>query len=97
MKTEDFIPLKDLCLLYQVEMSFFDSLKDIGIIEITTFEQVHYIREDTVTLIEKVIRMHHELDVNIEGVAVAFHLLEKINELQSEVVTLKNRLRIFEN
>jgi hypothetical protein len=97
MNTENFIPLNDLCLIYQVEMSFFDSLNTIGMIEITTVEHVQYIDKNTLDSIEKVIRMHQELDLNIEGVAVAFHLLEKINDLQSQVISLKNRLRIFEN
>jgi hypothetical protein len=43
------------------------------------------------------IRMHQELDVNIEGIDVVFNLLQKIDGLQNELTALKNRLRLYES
>ena len=47
--------------------------------------------------IEKMIRMHQELDVNIEGIDVVFNLLQKIDSLQKELANVRNRLRLYEN
>jgi hypothetical protein len=66
-------------------------------VEIQTMEQVHYIHQDSIYEIEKMIRMHQELDVNIEGIDVVFNLLQKIDTLQKELVKVKNRLRFYEN
>jgi hypothetical protein len=60
-------------------------------------EQVHYIHQDSIYEIEKMIRMHQELDVNIEGIDVVFNLLQKIDALQKELVNVRNRLRLYEN
>jgi len=97
MSKENFIPLHKLCELYKVEMSFFSSLNEIGLIQITAIEELQYIHKDKITDIEKMIRMHRDLDINIEGIDIAFNLLQKIDELENELISIKNRLKIYEN
>lgn len=97
MSKENFIPLHKLCELYKVEMSFFSSLNEIGLIQITAIEESQYIHKDKITDIEKMIRMHRDLDINIEGIDIAFNLLQKIDELENEIISIKNRLKIYEN
>ncbi len=97
MKTENLISIDQLCTYYKVEMSFFNNLKDYGLIEISTLEQTDYIHQDKIEDVEKVIRMHQELDINLEGIDTILHLLEKINDLQSELIATKNRLRLYED
>jgi|SRR4030066_736498 hypothetical protein len=97
MSKEKFIPLQKLCELYKVEMTFFSSLNEIGLIQITTIEDANYIHQDKINDIEKMIRMHRDLEINIEGIDIAFNLLQKIDELENELNTIKNRLRIYEN
>jgi hypothetical protein len=82
---------------YKVELSFFTHLKEIGLIEIQIIEQSPYIREDKMHDIERMIRMHHELEVNVEGIDVVFNLLEKIDDLKKDLIYTKNRLRLYEN
>ena len=97
MNTENFILLNQLCTHYKVEMSFFSNLNEIGLIEITTIEQSQYIHHDKINDIEKMIRMYYELDVNIEGIDIVFNLLQKIDDLQNELISVKNRLGLYEN
>lgn len=97
MSKENFIPLHKLCELYKIEMSFFSSLNEIGLIQITTLEESHYVHQDKIIDIEKMIRMHRDLEINIEGIDIAFNLLKKIDELENELISIKNRLRIYEN
>lgn len=94
---ENLIPIPVLCDYYEVELSFFTNLSDMGLLEIKTIETSQYIDSDAVYEIEKMIRMHQELDVNIEGIDVVFNLLQKIDALQNELTTLKNRLRLYES
>jgi hypothetical protein len=97
MSKENFIPIHKLCKLYQVEMSFFSNLNEIGLIQITTIEQSHYVHQDKINDIEKIIRIHRDLDLNIEGIDIVFNLLQKIDDLENEMITMKNRLRFYEN
>ncbi|WP_040473948.1 chaperone modulator CbpM [Flavobacterium frigoris] len=97
MSTENFIPLENLCTHYNVELSFFSNLNEIGLIEIQMVEQIQYIHQDSIYEIEKMIRMHQELDVNLEGIDVVFNLLQKIDSLKEELTAVRNRLRLYEN
>lgn len=96
MNIEQFIPLKEICTHYQVEVSFINGLGEIGLIQITVIEQTHYVHQDQIGNIEKMIRMHHDLNVNIEGIDAVFNLLQKIGALQEELKEVKNRLKMYE-
>jgi len=96
MNTENLIPLTQLCQYYQVELSFFSSLNEIGLIEIEILEQSQYLHQDRIHDVEKMIRLHHELNVNPEGIDVVFNLLQKLEALQDELMSIKNRLQVFE-
>lgn len=97
MATQDLILIDKLCLHYKIEFSFFDALDNIGLIKIEVFEQKKFIHQDKISDLEKIIRLHHELNVNIEGIDVVFNLLENERKLRNELYALKNRLRIYEN
>jgi len=97
MNPKNFIPLNKLCTHYKVEMSFFNNLKDIGLIEIKTIEQSQCVHQNEIYDIEKMVRMYHELEVNIEGIDIVLNLLQKIEALQNELISVKNRLRSYEN
>ncbi|MFM9950235.1 MAG: chaperone modulator CbpM [Saprospiraceae bacterium] len=90
------IPLTQLCQHYQVELSFFSSLNEIGLIEIEILEQSQYLHPDRINDVEKMIRLHHELNVNPEGIDVVFNLLQKLEALQDELMSIKNRLGAYE-
>jgi hypothetical protein len=97
MSIENFIPLETLCTHYNVELSFFSNLNEIGLIEIQTVEQLQYVDQDSIYEIEKMIRMHQDLQVNLEGIDVVFNLLQKIDSLKQELMDVRNRLRLYEN
>ena len=97
MKTDNLILLKTVSSHYQVELSFFNHLHDLGLIEIEIMEQSPYVHENQIHNLERMIRMHHELDVNPEGIDVVFNLLQKIEHLQKDLIAAQNRLRLYEN
>jgi len=85
MKRDNFIPLQQLCSLYKTEFSFFDNLIEVGLIDIKIIEQAECVHQDKINDIEKMIRIHHELEINIEGIDVVFNLLQKVDDLQNEL------------
>lgn len=97
MNTENLILLQTICLHYQLEPSFFTHLNEIGLIEIQKVEQSLYIQTDKIKDIERMIRMHHELDINPEGIDVIFNLLHKIEQLKKKLTDTQNRLQLYEN
>ena len=91
------ISTQTLCSHYNIEISFVDALNKMGLIQIEIIEQNQFIHQDQIGDLEKIIRLHHELNVNLEGIDVVFNLLEKERELRNELNALKNRLRLYEN
>lgn len=97
MDAIEFIPVVQLCTLYEVETTFFNRLDEIGLIEIITVEKVSCLHQDRIRDVEKMIRMYHDLNVNIEGIDVAFNLLHKLDGLQNELNLVRDRLKLYEN
>jgi ABC-type Fe3+-citrate transport system substrate-binding protein len=97
MKEQLLIPAHTLCIHYNIEISFVDSLQKMGLIQVEIIDQNTFIHKDQVSSLEKIIRLYDELNVNLEGIDVVFNLLQKEKELQNEINYLKNRLRLYEN
>lgn len=97
MNGKQLISTQTLCSHYNIEISFVDALNNMGLIQIEIIEQSQFIHQDQISDLEKIIRLHNELNVNLEGIDVVLNLLEKERELRNELNALKNRLRLYEN
>ena len=92
-----YIALDDFCALHDIEASFINSLQQTGLIEITTIEQTGFLEESQLQEVEKYIRFHNDLDINLEGIESISHMLQRINLMHEEIVSLRNRLRLYES
>ena len=92
MERDDLIPGKDFCIYHNIEYSFISSLEDSGLISVTSIEHSRYIPADELEKLEKFVRLHYDLDINVEGIETITHLLEKIGELQKQILQLKNNV-----
>ncbi len=90
------ISIDDFCSSCNVETSFINTLNQTGLIEITSVEENLYINIDHMPQLEKIVRLHYELDINLEGIETIIHLLHRINGLQDEITQLRNRLELYE-
>jgi hypothetical protein len=93
---KNLIALTTLCSQYEIEFSFVHALHKTGLIEIEMIEEDHFIHQDQISDLERMIRLHQDLNVNIEGIDVVINLLEKQRALREELTVLKNRLRLYE-
>ncbi len=96
MQKENFIAIEVFCANHNVEISFIVSLQQNGLIEIFKIQEKSYIASDQLEQLEKIVRLYNELDINIEGIESITHLLERLKDMQLEIITLKNRLRLYE-
>ncbi|MDP4266928.1 MAG: chaperone modulator CbpM [Bacteroidota bacterium] len=96
MQTKHLIPATEFCNYYNIEISFINSLCEIGLIEITIIEDEEYIRENQLVELEKILRLYFEMDINLEGIETILYLLQKINSMHNEITLLKNRLQLYE-
>ncbi|MBK7713358.1 MAG: chaperone modulator CbpM [Bacteroidales bacterium] len=97
MRTDRLIAIDEFCYNHNIEISFINSLDQSGLIEVTVIGKALFITEEQLHQLEKIVRFHYELDINLEGIETINHLLQRMAFLQNENLTLRNRLRIYES
>lgn len=96
MKDDKLIPIEVFCECHEVETTFLHSLHEHGLIEITLVEQRPCIPAEVLPVVEKMMRMHYDLDINFAGIDTIFHLVEKMETMQQRLRRLEERLRLYE-
>ncbi|MFN2457603.1 MAG: chaperone modulator CbpM [Chitinophagaceae bacterium] len=96
MENDNLIPAEECCTHYNIEISFVSSLNDAGLIEITTIDERNFIHQHQLSDLEKYIRLHYDLDINVEGLETIAYMLEKMKSMQQQVMELQKRLRLYE-
>jgi len=96
MSKTHLIALEEFCCSYNIERSFVNSLKEIGLIEIVIRREASFIDLSQLHHLEKLILFHYELDINLEGIEAVLHLLNRIHLMQEEITALRNRLQLYE-
>jgi chaperone modulatory protein CbpM len=91
MNKKELIRVKDFCTLHNIEFSFVNSLGNSGLIKITSVKRTSFIPLNEIPKLEKFVRMHYDLDINLEGIETIHYLLAKMEEMHKELVRLRNR------
>jgi chaperone modulatory protein CbpM len=97
MKTDNLIPVNDFCIYHNVEYTFIDHLQEAGLIEITVVNQTTCIPANEIQKIERLTRLHTQLEINEPGILVIDNLLDKVEGMQHEIARLRSRLRLYED
>lgn len=97
METEEIIPVSDFCFNHNIDISFIYSLRESGLIECTIMEEKLFLHESQLKPLEKLVRLYYEMDINLEGIETINYLLQRMNEMQQQIVRLTNRLSMYES
>jgi len=96
MQNENLIPASLCCEQYEVELSFIQLLDQYGFIHVVSVNSEQYISIDELQTLEKFMRLHYELDINMQGIEAINFLLERVQIMQHEIAYLKSKLNVFE-
>ncbi|NER09017.1 MerR HTH family regulatory protein [Muriicola jejuensis] len=97
MRNKEFFPLVRLCELYDLEVTFFEELGDFGLIDLKVYQGQQCIHQDALQEVERIIRIHRDLHVNLEGIDVVLNMLRRQEELEARLLRLSNKLRRYED
>jgi len=89
---ENLIAITTICTYHEVEYTFINSLGEAGLLQLQVVDQMPYIPESDLQKLEKMIRMYHELEINVAGIEAITHLLERVEQMQEEIRVLRNRV-----
>ncbi len=96
MEAQELIVLEIYCELNQIEVSFVESLEEFELIAIVKQNNQKYLINEQLATIDKIIRLHNQLNINREGIQVAFNLLQKMEQMDEEIRLLKAKLSLYE-
>ena len=68
------ITIQQFCVHYDIPVSFIDALSNFELIELIQENDDKYIDESQINTIEKLIRLHYDLNINLEGLDVVVNL-----------------------
>lgn len=78
------ISREELVEIYKIELTFFDSLEESGLLETEYENDIKYLRYDDLSSFEKFANWHYDLEVNLPGLEIIHQLLHQVELLQSE-------------
>lgn len=96
MEAANYISITEFCTHHELDYAFIRSLDEYGLVQIYTIEEDQFIEKEQLRELEKIMRLHYELQINLEGIDAIYHLLHKVSDLQNEVALLRNRLKLYE-
>lgn len=92
----ELIIINEYCSQSHIEPEFIFSLEHEGLIEISIVDNERYIHISQLDALERYIRWHYDLSVNIEGIDIIQNLLNRMDEMQSEILHLKEIAKLLD-
>ena len=92
----ELILTSEFCRVYNVSQTFITELHEAGIISVVNIKEQHYFHCDQLKELEKLARLHLDMNINLEGIEAIAHLLRQMESLQSELAAIKQRLNFYE-
>lgn len=96
MPNEELIAIEEFCISHNVEVSFLDALCQSGLLEVSRVENTTFISYEQLPDLEKLVRFHYDMDINLEGIEAINHLLLQMKAMREEMKVLRSRLNLYE-
>lgn len=97
MTEKHLIKIEDCCTYYNVEYSFMQLLHEHDLIEIIEEQNATYIDADALNNFEKLMHMHYDLDINLEGMEVINNLLMRVEQMHKQINALHTELNNYKS
>ncbi len=92
----EYIHIKDFCTGHNIEETFIVRLQEYELIELKVIDDQQFIYIEELPKVEKMVRLHQDLKINIDGIEAIQYLLERTQQMSEELHTLRKRLRRYE-
>lgn len=96
MDETTYILVREFCSHHHLDMTFMELLQQHGLIEISHLEEGDSFPADEVGHLEKMIRLHQELNIHPEDLDIVSDLLDQLESLQGKMDKIKSQLDFFE-
>ncbi|MCB9201911.1 MAG: MerR family transcriptional regulator [Flavobacteriales bacterium] len=96
MESKELINIKSIILYHKVDEDFISQVESFQLIDIIIKDTDKYIHTKQLPVLERVIRLHYELKVNMEGIDVIGNMMDKMEDMKERIRKLECRLKLYE-
>lgn len=96
MKNESYILIQHFCETTSVDPEFIEQLFEFELIHHIELDDSPALLKEELPILERMVRLHYDLDINLEGLQVIAHMREKMIRMQEELLALERKLKRFE-
>lgn len=96
MQQDNLILVSRYCSLHDLDRGFITELCRYELLEIITIEQEDYLDMSRLPELERITRLHDDLGINLEGIGAIVHLLDKMEQMNRQLLHLRQRLKQYE-
>lgn len=86
------ISREELVKIYNIEITFFDELVDVGLLNVETENETLYLLYEDLPVFERFTNWHYDLEINLPGLEVISNMLRKMEDLKQRNRDLMNKL-----
>ncbi|HCA08279.1 MULTISPECIES: chaperone modulator CbpM [unclassified Chryseobacterium] len=86
------ISREELVKIYNIEITFFDELVDVGLLNVETENEIRYLLYEDLPVFERFTNWHYDLEINLPGLEVISDMLRKMEDLKRRNRDLMNKL-----
>jgi hypothetical protein len=97
MNEEHLIRVEVVAMHHGIELQFIQDLHERGLIHLVDRQEATCMTCDDLVRLERLARLHYDLEINAEGLEAIDHLLERMDALQQDLRDLRGRLRLYES
>lgn len=91
------ISIYRLCEIYEIDPDMMMAICETDLVTLHHEGTDKWVSTEELPLLERMIRLHNDLGINHEGLHTIHHLLERIEDMQQEIRSLRNRLDLYED
>lgn len=84
------IALHTFCVSNNIPESFIEQLSTYELIEVIEIDSVKQIKTTELEKVQRLMRLHYDLNVNLEGIDIINNLLDRIQSLEETIRVLEN-------
>ena len=92
----ELIIVREYCMQSRIDPEFIVKLEDEGLIEIILVGDERYIDLSQLKNLEQYSSWYYDLSINVEGIGVVKHLLDRMDEMRDEMSKMRERLRLLD-
>lgn len=96
MAEEKYIQIRDFCQGHSLEETFLYQLQEFDLIRIVKVGRQPAIHRRELHRLERLVRLHHDLEISPQGLQAVQHLLDRLEGMQEELRLLRRKLRRWE-